>query len=263
MRFGHGWQVGTVPAASGISEKSDRAQDERKGRTTLKLRETKATAQNAPAAPTTVAEWRKRAEELEREITAAGQVLAERRTERQNAAGAALALGGAASEMADMEIAELEAAELAAERRVDNLRCGVEFARRELAKLDELELRAKLEAQAVKRAAIQEQILQTAGAIDELCLQAASKLRALDTLLSDFRVAGGQCSRVLKGCFMRAQLHAGMRDFIVMEHVGNQNVVHSLRAQLDMTPRPADKAASNPGNPEQFVTLSRAGEYPA
>jgi hypothetical protein len=189
----------------------------------------------AQAAPATSAEWRTRIAELETEESAAGEILTERRAARRNAAGQVLAVGGDASVLSEMEAAEREA-----ERSVDNLRCGLEFARQELGKLEESEMRAKLEAEAAKRALIQEQILQTAGAIDELLGQVALKLRTVDTQLCDFRIAGGRCARILRGCFMRAELHAGMRDFITTEYVGSQDTIHSLREQLDMTPRAAE-----------------------
>jgi len=92
----------------------------------MKLRETKALAQNAPVAPTTGAGWRARIGELENEAVTAGQALAEKRMTRRTAAGALLVFGGDVS-----SVPELEAEERDAERRKDSLVCALELARAE------------------------------------------------------------------------------------------------------------------------------------
>ncbi len=177
--------------------------------------------------PSTVAEWRERIGELEREATGAEQALVEKRGQRRTAAGTALIFGGDADVAVALEVEEREL-----ERRADSLRAAIELGQAELKKLQDAEHRVKLEAQLARRAAVATTIRQHAAAVDGLFEQVAEHLQVIEGMLNEYRLAGGAFHRSLKGCTTRATLATGMRPYIETAFVGGHEHLRPLAEQL-------------------------------
>ena len=177
--------------------------------------------------PSTVAEWRERIGELEREATGAEQALLAKRGQRRTAAGAALVFGGDTDVAIGLEVEEREL-----ERRADSLRAAIELGQAELKKLEDAEHRTRLEAQRARRADVAGNIRQRAAEVDALFEQAAEHLQAIEGLLNEYRLTGGAFHRSLKGCTTRAALATGMRPYIEAAFVGGHEHLRPLAEQL-------------------------------
>ncbi len=194
--------------------------------------------------PSTVAEWRERIGELEKEAAGAEQVLMEKRAARREAAGSALVFGTNPEAAAGLEAEEREA-----ERLADSLRCAVDLARAELKKLEDEERRRKIAQQRTRRAAIAARIQQDAEAVDRLYQEAANHMEAISELLTSYQLEGGSFARSLKGCSTRAALAAGLRKFLETDFVGSSQHIRPLAEQLGGLPVarvPEDWLVENP-----------------
>lgn len=165
--------------------------------------------------------------ELEREAVEAEHDLNEKRSKRREAAGAALVFGANPEAAAGLEAEEREA-----ERRLDSLRCGVELARAEMKKLDDVERRQEFEQRRTRRAAVATRIQQEAEAVDRLYQEAAGRLESISGLLISYQREGGAFTRSLKGCSTRAALAAGLRKYLETEFVGSSQHIRPLAEQL-------------------------------
>lgn len=177
--------------------------------------------------PSTVAGWRERIGELEKEAAAAEQVLMEKRAARREAAGSALVFG------TNPETATgLEAEEREAERLADSLRCAIDLARAEATKIEDEERRRKIEQQRIRRATVAARIQQEAEVVDRLYQEAANHLEAIGELLVSYQLEGGSFARSLKACSTRAALAAGLRKYLDTEFVGSSQHIRPLAEQL-------------------------------
>jgi chaperonin cofactor prefoldin len=177
--------------------------------------------------PSTLAEWRERIGELEREAADAEQLAIEKRAARREAAGSALVFGTNPE-----AAAELEAQERDAERRLDSLRCAIELARAEVKGLEDEARKQRVDQQRAQRAAVAANIRQHAAAVDGIFEQAAEHLQAIEGLLNEYRLSGGAFHRSLKGCTTRAALATGMRPYIEPAFVGGHEHLRPLAEQL-------------------------------
>jgi hypothetical protein len=201
----------------------------------------------APKVPSTIAAWQARIAELENNLTAAELTLVEQRAARRTAAGAALVFGAD-----DVVVVELEAIERDAERRADSLKCAIALAQAELEKLVEADRQARVEAQRQRRVAVARDIVAHAAHVDRAFAVAGEHLRAVERLIAEFRAAGGEFPRSLRGCTTRAlKANSDLRDFVLADFVGERHHLLPLAEQfagLGATPGAAPEAA--PGAPE-------------